>query len=74
MDPAEVEHLVEEAKHRARAAGISGKALTPFLLRTLAETSGGATLRTNRALLVANARAAAEMARHLPAARAHLAN
>ena len=72
MDPVEVEHLVEDAGDRARAAGIGGKALTPFLLRTLAEASGGATLRTNRALLVANARAAGEVARHLPAARARL--
>jgi len=73
MDPAEVERLVEDAERRARTAGIGGKAPTPFLLRTLAETSGGATLRTNRALLIANARAAAKVARHLPAARAHLA-
>ena len=71
MDPVEVERLVREAEGRARAARIGGEALTPFLLRALADASGGATLRTNRALLVANARAAAEMARHLPAARSH---
>ena len=69
MDPAEIERLVERAEGRARASRIGGKALTPFLLQTLAEASGGATLRTNRALLVDNARAAAEVARHLPAAR-----
>ena len=69
MDPAVVEHLVEEAERRARASDIGGKALTPFLLRALAESSGGATVRTNRALLVDNARTAAEVARHLSTAR-----
>ena len=68
MERATVEHLVEQAERRARASHVSGKALTPFLLQALAETSEGATLRTNRALLVDNARAAAEMARHLAAA------
>ena len=67
MDRTEVERLVEDAERRARASNVSGKARTPFLLRALAEASGGATLRTNRALLVDNARAAAEVARHLAA-------
>ena len=48
---------------------MTGKAITPFLLDALAESSDGATLRTNQALLVDNARAAAEVARHLAAAR-----
>ena len=65
-----MERLVAQAERRARASNIGGKALTPFLLDALAESSGGATLRTNRALLVDNARAAAEVARHLAAARA----
>ena len=73
MESAVVERLVTEAGRRARASNIAGKALTPFLLDALAESSGGATLRTNRALLVDNARAAAEVARHLAAARARLA-
>ena len=67
MDPAVVERLVTEAERRARASNVGGKALTPFLLDALAESSGGATLRTNRALLVDNARAAAEVAGHLAA-------
>ena len=69
MESATVERLVAQAERRARASNIAGKALTPFLLDALAESSGGATLRTNRALLVDNARAAAEVARHLAAAR-----
>ena len=73
MESATVERLVAQAERRARASNITGKALTPFLLDALAESSGGATLRTNRALLVDNARVAAEVARHLAAARARLA-
>ena len=69
MESATVERLVAQAERRARASNIVGKALTPFLLDALAESSGGATLRTNRALLVDNARVAAEVARHLAAAR-----
>ena len=73
MESATVERLVAQAERSARASNIAGKALTPFLLDALAESSGGATLRTNRALLVDNARVAAEVARHLAAARARLA-
>lgn len=69
MERETVERLVEEAGRRARASRVSGKALTPFLLQALAEASDGATLRTNRALLVDNARAAAKVARNLAAAR-----
>ena len=71
MDRDTVERLVGETERRARASNVTGKALTPFLLEALAESSGGATLRTNRALLVDNARVAAEVARHIAAARNH---
>ena len=46
----------------AEAAGIRGKAVTPFLLKRLADDSGGKTLETNIALLVANASLAARIA------------
>ena len=69
MDRAEVGRLVDTAARRARASNVTGKALTPYLLRALAESSAGATLRTNRALLLDNARAAAKVARHLAAVR-----
>jgi pseudouridine-5'-phosphate glycosidase len=42
--------------------GITGPELTPFLLRQMAERSGGATLRANIALLENNARVAAAIA------------
>jgi len=59
---AEVESLVSGALMAAEAAGIRGKAVTPFLLEQLARNSGGKTLQTNTALLVANARLAANVA------------
>ncbi|MBX5456097.1 MAG: pseudouridine-5'-phosphate glycosidase [Thermogemmatispora sp.] len=62
--PAEqVEAAIAAALARAEAQGISGAALTPFLLRRVAETTGGASLRANCALLVNNARVAARIAR-----------
>ena len=69
LDPAVVERLVEDAERRAHASSVTGKAITPFLLEALAESSHGATLRTNRALLLDNARTAAEVARHLSMVR-----
>ncbi|HVL13246.1 MAG TPA: pseudouridine-5'-phosphate glycosidase [Gemmata sp.] len=50
------------AEADARAAGVAGAKVTPFLLARLAELSGGRTLAANRALVVANARLAAEVA------------
>lgn len=47
---------------RAAQAGVTGKAVTPFLLSSLAEATGGASLRANLALLRANATLAAEIA------------
>jgi pseudouridine-5'-phosphate glycosidase len=59
---AEVESLVAGALESAEAAGIRGKNITPFLLEELGRKSGGKTLRTNIALLLANARLAASIA------------
>ncbi len=56
-----LDHL-EQAEQMAADAGVQGGARTPFLLARLAELTGGATLRANRALVVANARLAAQVA------------
>jgi pseudouridine-5'-phosphate glycosidase len=56
---------LEQAEAMARTAGVAGAKLTPFLLARLAELSGGRTLAANRALVVANARLAAEVAKEL---------
>jgi len=59
----QVEALISRAVAEAEAAGIRGKAVTPFLLKRLADDSGGKTLETNIALLLANAGLAARIAR-----------
>ncbi len=46
----------------AAAEGITGKRLTPFLLAKLADLTGGASIRANRALAINNAEVAAELA------------
>jgi pseudouridine-5'-phosphate glycosidase len=49
----------------AEADGISGKAVTPYMLAKIVELTGGASLRTNIALVENNARLAARIARAL---------
>ena len=51
-----------QAEARADAAGVSGKARTPYLLSALAELTDGRSLEANLALLEDNARVAAEVA------------
>lgn len=55
----------EEAQAEASREGISGAKLTPFLLKRIAELTGGRTLAANRALIESNARLAAEVATEL---------
>lgn len=65
----EVDAAVAAAAARADAEGIRGPALTPFLLAALEGLTAGKSLAANLALLVANARLAAELAGRLAAAR-----
>jgi pseudouridylate synthase len=58
----DVEPLIEEALARAAEQGVAGQDVTPFVLSFLHQRSGGATLRANRDLVVANAALAAEAA------------
>jgi pseudouridylate synthase len=58
----DVEPLIEDALRDARDRGVRGKDVTPFVLAWLHERSGGRTLAVNRALVVANATLAAEIA------------
>src|SRR6188474_3500337 len=48
----DVDSAIERAVADAEAERIRGKALTPFLLKRVAELSGGASQRANQALLV----------------------
>ena len=53
---------VDVALEEARVTGVSGSALTPFLLRCVSEATGGRSLEANLGLLECNARLAAEIA------------
>ena len=58
----DVATLIEETVAAAAKAGVSGQAVTPWVLASLHERSEGRTRAVNRALVVANARLAAEVA------------
>jgi pseudouridylate synthase len=62
LDAGEVAAAVARCHHRARSAGVTGKALTPHLLACLAEATGGRSLDANVALLASNAAVAGEIA------------
>jgi pseudouridine-5'-phosphate glycosidase len=58
----DVNDLIEEAIAEATSTGVTGQAVTPFVLGFLHERSQGRTRQVNRDLVVANARLAAETA------------
>lgn len=59
---AEVEAWIAAALDEAGAEGVTGGAVTPFLLERVGELSEGGTLAANTALLIENARLAAKIA------------
>lgn len=62
QEPERVAILIDQALQRARTENIRGAAITPFLLSALDESSGGAVVETNLALVLSNARLAARIA------------
>jgi len=60
---AKVDGAIQQARFEAHEEGILGQALTPFLLARVAELTGGASLKANLALLLNNARLAANIAK-----------
>ncbi|MCB9649385.1 MAG: pseudouridine-5'-phosphate glycosidase [Deltaproteobacteria bacterium] len=62
QDPAVVDALIQGALAAAEAAGVKGRAVTPFLLGALDQASGGDVVRTNVALVAHNTRLAARIA------------
>jgi pseudouridylate synthase len=58
----DAEPLIEAALAAATTQGVTGQAVTPFVLGYLHRESGGRTLRANRELVVGNARLAGEIA------------
>ncbi len=65
LDREAVERAVEEALARVPASARDTGSVTPALLAAVAEITGGRTVEANEALLVANARLAARVARCL---------
>ena len=63
----DVEPLIEAALAAAEAAGVSGQAVTPYVLAHLHRESGGRTEAANKALVAQNARLAGEVALEIAA-------
>jgi pseudouridine-5'-phosphate glycosidase len=70
LDQAAIDAVIAGALQAAEAAGIRGKALTPFLLARIAEVTQGRAVIANRALAENNAALAAEIAVAYAARRA----
>ncbi len=64
---ADMKGFIDQAVSEARRRGITGKAVTPFLLSFLFESTGGRSLATNIALVKNNAALAARLAASLTA-------
>jgi len=62
LDATAIDIAIATAMAEATRASVTGKRLTPFLLARLAEVTGGASIRANRALALHNAAVAAELA------------
>ena len=62
MDATVIEHAITEALKEAEREGIVGKEVTPFLLERIARGTGGISLKSNIALILNNARVAADIA------------
>ncbi len=62
LDQAFVDRAITTACSEAEGEGVTGKRLTPFLLARLAELTGAESVAANVALVLANARLAAQVA------------
>ncbi len=65
----EMERVIAAAGRDAQTKGVSGKAVTPFLLQRIFELTNGQSLEANIALVLNNARLASEIAKSLAAQR-----
>ncbi len=62
LEASAVNRLIDEAITAMNAAGVTGKETTPYLLARVAELSAGKSLDANIALVINNARVAAQIA------------
>lgn len=65
MDRKAVDFAINKALKRAKKDGISGKNITPYLLKTIVEITGGLSLEANIQLVKNNAALGAEIAKEL---------
>ena len=64
-DAAEVEGAISACLERARAEGVTGNAITPFILQGVKDLTKGKSLEANISLVKNNALVGAEIARHV---------
>ncbi|MFC4031625.1 pseudouridine-5'-phosphate glycosidase [Streptomyces polygonati] len=62
LDGDEVERVIEAAMAQAEEAGVTGNAVSPFLMRALARGTAGGAARAGRSALLSTARVAGEFA------------
>jgi pseudouridine-5'-phosphate glycosidase len=62
MDKGKIDAVIEAAVEKAKALGIKGKNITPFLLAEIKDVTGGSSLETNIALVYNNVRLASRIA------------
>ena len=62
VDRSVIEAAIAQALREAEKRGITGKAVTPFILARIKDITGGESLEANVALVVNNARVAADIA------------
>jgi pseudouridine-5'-phosphate glycosidase len=62
LDPVEIERHIADAIAAMAAEGVSGKAVTPYLLARMKQVTAGRSLQANLALIKHNARVGAEIA------------
>jgi pseudouridine-5'-phosphate glycosidase len=65
MPKEEIDRITVQALAEAEQNGVTGKAVTPFLLARIKTLTDGRSLMTNIALVKNNARVGAELARAL---------
>ena len=65
MDPKIINDAIEKALKMADEASVKGKEITPFLLKTIVELTGGDSLESNIKLVLNNARLGAKIASQL---------
>ena len=65
MDSKVINEAIEKALKMADEQGIKGKEITPFLLKTVVELTGGESLESNIELILNNAALGAEISKEV---------